>query len=151
MSNSIRINSQMSVGPQPDEAELDALSAQGFASIINLRPDDEPDQPIRPDAESDLARQRNMSYVHVPVSMKDTDASVVDRFLVAFEQVPKPVYIHCKSGKRAGAMAMIQQGISSGLSGEQVIEKARELGFECDNEQLKKLVVDYVDAHADGA
>jgi uncharacterized protein (TIGR01244 family) len=147
MSQAIRINDQVTVGPQPDESALEDLSRQGFSTIINLRTDGEPDQPLSPADEKEVARRSNMSYVHVPVPMKDADASVVDRFRAAFEQTPKPVYVHCKSGKRAGAMVMIQQGLSMGLSGKQVIDKAKQMGFECDNEQLKSLVVEYVDSH----
>ena len=37
----------------------------------------------------------------------DQEPELVDRFREKFPNLPKPVYAHCKSGKRAGAMVMM--------------------------------------------
>ncbi len=44
----MQISDQVTVGPQPSEAELQKLTQQGSKSIINLRTEGEEDQPLSP-------------------------------------------------------------------------------------------------------
>ncbi len=148
MPDRMKISEQITVGAQPSEAELKAMSQDGIASIINLRTDGEDMQPISPQAEADLARQYEMQYQSLPVSMSDADASLVDQFRKTLADAKKPVFVHCKLGKRAGAFVMMHQAVEAGWSGEQTLKKAEEMGFECDNEKLESFVKDYVDQKA---
>ncbi len=142
------ISDTVSVGSQPTEQDLDNLAEQGFKSIVNLRTDEEEDQPLRPDAEGDLVRSKGLEYRNIPVSMKNMEPALVDKFRNDLASLPTPTYVHCLSGQRAGAFVMMDQGIRKNMSGSDVLEQAKKMGFECDKPELKQFVTQYVDSHS---
>jgi uncharacterized protein (TIGR01244 family) len=88
---------------------------------------------------------------HIPVSDDSLSGEVVDGFRREIARLPKPVLVHCASGKRSGAFAMMDVAVEQGMSGEEVIRKAEAMGFECDQPGLERFVRDYVDWHRSGA
>ena len=144
MPDRMQINDQVTVGAQPSEAELKAMADSGTRAVINLRTDDEKMQRLSPDEEARKAEEFGMQYVHVPVSMEDADQQLVDRFRDELDRVPKPVYIHCRLGKRAGAFVMMDQAVKQDMSGKQTIRTAEDMGFQCDEEALADFVKQYV-------
>lgn len=147
----MKINEDVTVGPQPSVEELKSLALQGFKTVINFRTKGEQEQPLSPDEEGEIVKAAGLQYVHIPVSTQEVGPDTVDRFRHLYPELQKPVFAHCKSGKRAGAMVMMNQAVEKGLSGEQTLDQATKMGFECDQPQLKQLVLDYVDHHAKGA
>ncbi|MBB3209877.1 uncharacterized protein (TIGR01244 family) [Rhodopirellula rubra] len=145
MSNQMKFNDELTVGAQPTEAEIKSMAADGFKAVINFRTEGEEDQPLSPDDEGDLVRSHGMEYLHVPVSIDEIDETKVDAVRRQYEALPKPVFAHCKSGKRAGAMMMMHTAVENDMSGDQALKKAKEMGFECDQPELEKFVKDYVD------
>jgi uncharacterized protein (TIGR01244 family) len=143
----MKINEQVSVGPQPSTEEIQKLGQQGFKSVVNFRTQGEEEQPLSPEAEGEQVKSAGMEYLHVPVSMKAMGPELVDQFREKFPDLPKPVFAHCKSGKRAGAMVMMNMAVEQGMTGEQTLKKAEEMGFECDQPELKQFVRQYVDSH----
>lgn len=150
MPDRMKFNDDVTIGAQPSEAELNALANDGFKTVINLRHDGEDMMPLPPEAEGAVVEQAGLAYRHVPVSMKDADASLVDRFREVLHEAEKPAFVHCKLGKRAGAMVMMDVAAKAGWSGDETLRKAGEMGFECDNEKLASFVRGYVDAKASG-
>ena len=145
----MNISDEVTIGAQPSEAELHAMVEDGVRTVISLRHEGEDMQPLSPDEEGEQVRRLGMRYVNIPVAMDDAGPELVDRFRRALEEAPKPVYVHCKLGKRAGAFAMMDQAVRKGWSGEQTIRKADEMGFECENRQLVDFVRDYVNRRRD--
>lgn len=144
----MQISENVTVGPQPSEEELQQLPQQGFQSVINFRTSGEDEQPLSPEQEGERVRSSGMSYLHIPVSMDAMETETVNQFRRQFRELPKPAYAHCKSGKRAGAMVMMHMASESGMSGEETVKKADEMGFECDKPELIDFVKSYVDTHA---
>jgi uncharacterized protein (TIGR01244 family) len=144
MPDRIQISDDITVGAQPSEAELKAMADEGVRSVINLRTDGEPMQRLSPEEEGERVTEFGMRYTHVPVSMEDADQQIVDEFRHALAVSPKPVYVHCRLGKRAGAFTMIDQGVKKDMTGSQVIKTAEEMGFECDEEAVAEFVKQYV-------
>lgn len=145
MQNTMKINDQVTVGPQPSAEEITELRQQGFKTVINFRTEDEENLAFSPSEEAERVKAERMAYRNFPVSMKTMSPEKVDEFRENYSKLPKPVYAHCKSGKRAGAMVMMQMAVDQGMSGEQILQNAEEMGFECDNEELRKFVKDYVE------
>lgn len=146
MPDRMKINDQITIGAQPSEAELKTMADNGMKTIINLRTEDEDMQRIDPDAEGQLAKKHGLAYVSLPTSIQNAGSEHVDSFRDALEQADKPVFIHCKLGKRAGAFVMMHQAIQQGWSGQQTLDKAQEMGFECENEEMERFVREYVDS-----
>lgn len=143
----MKINDQVTVGSQPSEDELQKLGQQGFRSVVNFRTQAEEEQPLTPQAEGKKVKSAGMEYLHIPVSMKAMGPELVDQFREKFADLPKPVFAHCKSGKRAGAMVMMHMAVEQGMTGEQTLQRAKEMGFECDQPELEQFVRQYVDSH----
>lgn len=148
MQNTMRINDQVTVGPQPSADEICNLRQQGFETVVNFRTDGEEEQPLSTADEAETVRAAGMEYQHLPVSIKSMGPEQVDAFRQDFPKLPKPVFAHCKSGKRAGAMVMMHMAVEQGMSGEQTLQQAEEMGFECEKEELRQFVKTYVDNHS---
>jgi uncharacterized protein (TIGR01244 family) len=147
MDQVMKISDQVTVGAQPSEDQLQQLGKQGFKSVVNFRTEGEEDQPLSPKAEGEKVKAAGMTYLHVPVSMKSMGPELVDQFREKYAALPKPVFAHCKSGKRAGAMVMMHMAVEQGMSGEQTLQQAEKMGFKCDQPELKEFVKSYVDGH----
>lgn len=99
--NFIQVNDAVITGGQPTTEQLQAVAAEGYATVINLFPFN----PARslPD-EAGLVRSLGMAYEHIPV---DWD-SPTDADLAAFEQIMLQraggrILIHCAANYRATA------------------------------------------------
>jgi uncharacterized protein (TIGR01244 family) len=147
MQDRMKINDTVTVGAQPTEDQLAELARAGFRTVVNLRTAGEQDQPLSPEAEGEKVRALGMVYLHIPVSTKDMKAEQVDEFRQKFAGLPKPVFVHCHSGKRAGAFVMMSMAAEEGLSGDQTLRQAEQMGFRCDQPALKEFVKGYVDRH----
>ena len=148
MAENMKINDKVTVGPQPSENEIQHLSQQGFKTVVNFRTEGEDEQPLSPDAEGEKVKAAGLKYLHIPVSMKSMGPELVDQFREKYSELPEPVFAHCKSGKRAGAMVMMHMAVEKGMSGEETLQKAEKMGFECEQEELRQFVKSYVDNHS---
>lgn len=148
MQSTMKINDHVTAGPQPSEQELQQLSGQGFKTVVNFRTEGEDEQPISPDAEAQKVRAAGMEYLHIPVPMDSMGPELVDQFREKYPRLPKPVFAHCRSGKRAGAMVMMNIAVEQGMTGDQTLQKAEAMGFECDKPELMEFVRNYVDNHS---
>ena len=80
--------------PGPDDAE------RGFATIINMRPDnEEPGQPQEADLRR-AAEQAGLKYEFLPVvGGAFTEQNIVD-FARQIKELPKPILTFCRTGTR---------------------------------------------------
>ena len=90
----IKIDLETSCGGQPSQEHYAQLHADGVRTIINLRRAGEPNQPIDPAAQGDLARSAGLDYVHIPVDPKNLDAAQVEAVAKAMAASPGPVLVH---------------------------------------------------------
>lgn len=147
MDDVIQINSHFTVAKSAlDEASIRQAAEDGFQTIVNLRTENEK-QSLDPEAEGRIVRDQGLSYLHYPVSGDGLSDKVVDRFRRTVRTLPGPILVHCATSKRSGALVMIHLAAEQGLSGEQAVEKAAYLGFECDTPELEEFVKGYVDRH----
>ncbi|MFQ5902931.1 MAG: beta-lactamase hydrolase domain-containing protein [Candidatus Binatia bacterium] len=145
MGNWMKISDQLTVGPQPSEDQLEELPRSGFKAVVNLRTAGEPEQPLSPIEEGVKVRALGMDYFHIPVSPQNLRSEQVDRFREELGRLRKPAFVHCYTGKRAGAFSMIHAAIELGWTGEETLRKAGEMGFECNVPALKEFVRGYID------
>jgi uncharacterized protein (TIGR01244 family) len=146
MDQRMQIDETITVGGQPDETQLKQLAEDGFKTIVNLRTQGEDDQPLSPGDEGSLVRELGLQYVHYPVDKSGMNPELVDKFRDELPKWQAPVFVHCNTGKRAGAFVMMDRAVSQGWSGEQTLKKAEQMGFECKVPEIKELVSGYVDS-----
>lgn len=99
-----RLSDRLSVTPQIDPADMQALAAAGFRSVISNRPDgEEPNQPDWATIER-AAHDAGMEARHIPVTsgaITDEDAA---RFGSALEELPGPIVGFCRTGARSTSL-----------------------------------------------
>ena len=130
---------------QPSQEELEQLAREGFKAVANLRMPGEQNQPLSPEEEGAVVRRVGMAYVHVPVASTGPRPEQVDRFREELSGLEGPVLVHCASGKRSGAFAILHAAARKGLSGEEALARAKELGFDWKSPELEGFVRRYLD------
>jgi sulfide:quinone oxidoreductase len=101
----VNVTLEFAIGPQISTEDFEPVRAAGFASILNLRPDDEiGTYLISKDAER-LAYAVGLAYAHCPTENHAIfETEIIDRFERALVELPKPIFAHCKTGTRAAIM-----------------------------------------------
>lgn len=138
-----RVSDRVATGAQPTCPQIAALAQDGFRTIVNLRETSEHDSA----AEGAASRELGLRYVNIPVKTADPKQEQADAFLKALSD-PEifPVFIHCGSGNRVGALWMIRRMLVEGWSAEDAEKEARQIGLKSEN--LKEFALDYVQRHA---
>lgn len=150
MENAVRINERFTVARfAPDRQALREAAGEGFGSVVNMREADEMHE-LAPEEERRAAEDAGLTYLHHPVSGEGLSDRIVDDFRRKASGLPAPVLVHCASGKRSGAMVMMHVAAEQGMSGEEVIETAKSMGFECDTPELEQFVKSYVNRQNKG-
>jgi uncharacterized protein (TIGR01244 family) len=149
MQDTVQINDRFTIAKFAPEADQIRQAAQeGFKSLINMQTDDEDKKlKMKPREERQKANEAGLTFLHHPVDGEKLSEDLVDDFRRKATDLPAPVLVHCASGKRSGAFVMMHIGCEQGMSGEEVIKKAEEMGFECDTPELEDFVKSYVDNH----
>ena len=103
-----KLTDSLSVAEQISLADLEALGAQGFRSVINNRPDGEADdQPRSADLQA-AALQAGLVYRHIPVVSGDLQQAQVAAFAEALTDLPQPVLAFCRTGTRSSMLWALQ-------------------------------------------
>jgi uncharacterized protein (TIGR01244 family) len=111
MSIAIRpLNPAFAVTAQLTEADIPALAAQGFATLINNRPDGEggSNQPLSSDLEQ-AAKAAGLRYVYLPVVSGAITAEQALAMKQALANEPAPVLAFCRSGARSSQLYSLAQ------------------------------------------
>jgi uncharacterized protein (TIGR01244 family) len=118
--NYSRVDATIGCGGSTEPAAMAALKREGFVSVINLRLASEEGANVEEGRAA--AEQAGMKYIHLPFSGSSPDPKIVESFLASVaDPANQPVYIHCGSASRVGAVWMIKRV----LQDEWPIEKAQ--------------------------
>jgi uncharacterized protein (TIGR01244 family) len=104
------ISEDYSVSGQIQPADVAAIKAAGFKSIICNRPDDE--QPGQPSADSVKAavEAAGLAFRYIPVISGQITAEDVEDQAEALDELEGPVFAYCRSGARCTNLyGLIQQ------------------------------------------
>jgi uncharacterized protein (TIGR01244 family) len=144
VSNYSRVDATVGCGGATQPAAMAALKKDGFVSVINLRLGTESGANI--EASRAAAQASGLKYVHLPFDAANPDPKLVDSFLAAVSDTAnQPVYIHCASANRVGAVWMIKRALKDGWDVDKAREEAEAIGLS--NPRLKAFAADYITAH----
>ena len=130
-------------GGATEATALAGLKQDGFASVINLRVASEPGANV--DASRAEAERAGLKYHHLPFSPSEPDAKIVKQFLATVaDKSNQPVYIHCGSANRVGAVWLVKRVLQDGWPLEKATTEAKAIGLT--SPQLEKFALDYVAA-----
>lgn len=97
-----KLSADYGASAQLQAADMAAVAAAGYRSVLNNRPDHESGQAQPTSAELEAAaRAAGLAYRHVPLALGDISAADVARFEQARQQLPAPVLGFCGLGGRA--------------------------------------------------
>lgn len=138
--NVTRVDATVMCGGATTAEAYPELRKRGFASVINLRRETEQGVDI-PGAKV-AATAAGLKYIHLPLDGAKPDPKVADAFLAAVtDKANQPVYIHCGSANRVGAMWLIKRMVVDGWDAARATEEARAIGLTSD--ALRQFAVDY--------
>jgi uncharacterized protein (TIGR01244 family) len=109
---------------QPTGEQLQVLAEEGYKTVIDLRPPEEP----RGYAEVEAAKANGLTYVNIPVTLQNLDQTTIDRFVAAMDKAEKPVLLHCASSNRVGALWYAYL-VEKGMAPEEAMKKGRAAGL----------------------
>lgn len=120
------------------------LKKRGYVAVISLRRDTEPGADI-PGAKA-AAAAAGLKYIHIPLDPAAITEADVQTFIKAVaDAANQPVYIHCASGNRVGAMWLIKRVVVDGWDVQRATDEAVAIGLT--HADLKKFAIDYATSH----
>src|ERR1700694_5773001 len=104
-----KLNETLAVTAQISSADISAILADGYKSIICCRPDGEAaDQPAF-EALDAAARAEGLNTLYLPVQIDQISDEQVHAFGKALDAMPHPILAFCRSGKRATVLWALNQ------------------------------------------
>lgn len=144
VANYTKVDAVIACGGATEVSALDGLKADGFKSVINLRLASESGANV-PENEA-KAKALGLNYFHLPLSGGSPDPTVVDRFLAVIADTSnQPVFIHCASANRVGAVWLVKRVLQDGWPVEKATTEAKAIGLSAP--ALEKFALDYIAAH----
>lgn len=142
--NYTRVDATVACGGATSTAAFPALRAEGFKAIINLRQADEPGADIEQAARA--AEAAGLKYIHIPFSSSSPGTEAVDTFIAEMRDPANlPVYIHCGSANRVGAVWIVKRMLLDGWDEARAVAEAEAIGLR--NPALRDFALAYVRDH----
>jgi uncharacterized protein (TIGR01244 family) len=110
-------------GGQPTLEQLDAASAQGIKTVINLRTPGESEI-----GQADV-EARGMTYVALPIASDGLTAENAAAFAAAIDAAERPAIVHCGSGNRVGALFALKAYYQDGADTDAAVELGNTAGL----------------------
>jgi uncharacterized protein (TIGR01244 family) len=105
------LSTDFSVAAQIAVSDIASIKAQGFATLVNNRPDFEhgPEQASDEQLRA-AAQQAGLHYVFLPVTPGQFTAQQIATMAQVIEISPKPILAFCRSGSRSANLYQSAMG-----------------------------------------
>ncbi len=114
-------------GGQPTTAGMRRLASFGIRTVINLRPHEEDGARD----ESQEAAVFGMKYINIPLTPATFTTQKMEDFRgLVMDKQNYPVFIHCRSGNRAGGTWFVYRVLFEDASIQQGLQEGKTLGME---------------------
>ena len=142
--NFTRVDAVVACGGATETAALDGLKADGFKAVINLR--QASDRGANIEENRARAEALGLKYIHIPFNSAAPENKTFDDFLTAVaDKSNQPVYVHCGSAQRVGAVWLAKRVVQDGWAVEKATEEARLIGLT--SAPLQQFALKYVAEH----
>jgi uncharacterized protein (TIGR01244 family) len=139
--NYSRVDATVACGGATAPEAFAQLAAWGFRSVINLRQATEKGANV--EAEAEAVRAAGLVYLHIPIDSENPSPEAVDRFLEAVAKPEHhPVYIHCGTANRVGAVWLIKRVLQDGWPLEKALAEAEAIGLR--RPATRQFALDYI-------
>ncbi len=130
------------LGSQPSAADLEQAKAGGITTLVDLRRPEEDrgfDEPAK-------AAEIGLAYVNLGYQAPDslTDGLLDEARGLLRDRARRPIFLHCSSGNRVGAVWLAHRVLDAGLPWETALDEAKLVGLKLP--AYEQRVRAYVDA-----
>ena len=140
MSARFQLDARVTGGSQPSLKGLERLAREGFRSVLNLSAEGEPGPQLSPNVEASWVHALAMEHGRLSVFLDDLRSDLVERFQRLLRELPGPVFVESRTGRRAAAFLTIQLALDRSLAADRALAAARDLGMDCELEELRRYV-----------
>lgn len=99
-----RLSEACAVAGQIQPADVEAIAADGFTTIVCNRPDNEDfGQPAASDIAAACATH-GVAFHHIPIDRSGLTMQMVEEFTQVVEESTGPVLAYCRSGQRSAVI-----------------------------------------------
>lgn len=123
-----RLDDRISVSPQIDPADVTEAARQGFAAIINNRPDHEEAGQPEGDPIRIVAETLGLDYTAIPISGGFSHEQI-DAMRAALDTAKGPVLAFCRTGTRSTNLWALAEAQAGG-NADEIIAKAAAAGYD---------------------
>lgn len=142
--NFTQVDAVVACGGATETTALDGLATDGFKAVINLRRPTEQGADLEQNAAH--ARSLGLTYISIPFNGQQPDSQAVDDFLAAVaDEANRPVFVHCASASRVGAMWLVKRVLQDGWAVDKATEEAKLIGLR--SETLEAFALEYINSH----
>src|SRR5262245_16151448 len=139
VTNYTKVDATVACAGATPVAALPEIKKNGFVSVVNFRMPTE--QGANIDEAKATAAQVGLKYIHLPFQTPTPE--VAEAFLKAVaDPSNQPMYIHCASANRVGAMWFSKRVKIDRWDAERAMKEAEGIGLRAPN--LKEFALDYV-------
>lgn len=139
-----RVDATVACGGATSAEAWPELRSRGFKAVINLRQASEPGADVEGGRRA--AEAAGLRYIHIPMSGGDPQRETVDAFLAAVKDpANSPVYIHCGSANRVGAVWLVKRMLVDGWDEARAVGEAETIGLR--SPALRDFALAYVRDH----
>jgi sulfide:quinone oxidoreductase len=125
--NAVPLSDTLSVAGQISPANLQAIAAAGFKSIVCNRPDGESPGQFSAQDIATAARQAGLTMACLPVESGRVSLQDAREFGELLNQLPGPVLAYCRSGMRSATLWALSQAGSRPWP--ELVQRAAQAGF----------------------
>jgi uncharacterized protein (TIGR01244 family) len=144
VTNFTKVDAVVACGGATETAALEGLKADGFKSVVNLRVATEAGANVEEGKAK--AQALGLNYFHLPIAGNAPDPAMVDQFLgIVANKANQPVFVHCASANRVGAVWLVKRVMQDGWDVARATEEAKAIGLTAPG--LEKFALDYIASH----
>lgn len=125
-----KISETLTVAGQPELQAFSGLASDGFAALVNLRPDGEDAGQPGHAAEKAAAETAGLAYRFVPVTGATVTTADIRAFQQAMREAGGRVFAHCKGGTRALTLHVLGEVLDGRMKRDEVEAFGRSRGFD---------------------
>lgn len=142
--NYTKVDATIGCAGAVDDKALESIATFGYKAVLNLR--EATETGVNIDESKAAAEAAGLKYIHLPFKGSAPDPKVADEFLkIVANTENQPLFIHCGSANRVGAMWVIKRMLVDDWSEERAVTEAKAIGLR--SEALQKFALEYVAAH----
>lgn len=141
----VKVNRQLSIGPQVSAEELQRLKEDGFEHVINLSQKGECDQLLAPEQEREEVEKLGMTYTHFPMTISKMRHEDVDQVCQTLNAASGRVYLHCRIGQRSSLLGLLFLALRQGITYKTLVKRAEKLGISWTSPFFQSYASDYIE------